>query len=127
MNTKIAALKKKIELKNKQLETKEDFLLRCKEGMKELRHELELLQGELATEEMREMAELLSEKNLSFEDVKAAVASGVIVGKAKENENNDKTEEGIAEISQKSEETKKEENRDNPKEEQNNAGQGKTD
>lgn len=99
MNTKIAALKKKIELKNKQLETKEDFLLRCKEAVKELRHELELLQGKLATEEMREMAELLSEKNLSFEDVKAAVASGVIVGKTKENENNDKTEEGIAEIS----------------------------
>ena len=80
MNTKISALKKKIELKEGQLKAKEELAVRSKEAVKEIKHEIELLNNELAKEEMQEMLELMSEKNLNIDDVKAAISSGVIVG-----------------------------------------------
>ena len=80
MNTKIAALKKKIELKEGQLKSKEELAVRCKEAIKEIRHEIELLNNELAKEEMQEMLDIMGEKNLNIDDVKAAIASGVITG-----------------------------------------------
>lgn len=78
MNTKITALKKKIELKEGQLKSKEELAVRCKETIKEIKYEIELLNNELAKEEMQEMLDLMGEKNLNIDDVKAAIVSGVI-------------------------------------------------
>lgn len=80
MNTKITALKKKIEIKEGQLKSKEELAVRSKEAVKEIKHEIELLNNELAKEEMQEMIELMGEKNINIDDVKAAIASGIIVG-----------------------------------------------
>lgn len=80
MSTKITALKKKIELKETQLKSKEELAVRSKEAVKEIKHEIELLKNELAKEEMQEMLDLMGEKNLNIDDVKAAIASGIIVG-----------------------------------------------
>lgn len=80
MNTKITALKKKIELKETQLKSKEELVVRSKEAVKEIKREIELLKNELAKEEMQEMLELMGEKNLKIDDIKAAIASGTIVG-----------------------------------------------
>lgn len=96
MNTKITALKKKIELKEAQLKSKEELAIRSKEAVKEIKHEIELLNNELAKEEMQEMLDLMGEKNLNIDDVKAAIASGVIVGSVAENKE-DKTETEAAE------------------------------
>ncbi len=118
MNTKITALKKKIELKKAQLKSKEELALRSKEAVKEIKHEIELLNNELAGEEMQEMLELMGEKNLNIDDVKAAIASGAIVGsgaaeKTNENTENTKTdidEDNIENISAQIEEINKEDN-----------------
>lgn len=114
MNTKITALKKKIELKETQLKSKEELAIRSKEAVKEIKHEIELLKNELAKEEMQEMLDLMGEKNLNIDDVKAAIASGVIVGSAAENKD-DKAETEAAEnevksISAQIEEINKEDN-----------------
>ena len=80
MNTKIAALKKKIEIKEKQLKSKQELAVRSKEAAKEIKREIELLNNELVKGEMQEMMELMGEKNLNIDDVKAAIASGAIIG-----------------------------------------------
>lgn len=119
MNTKITALKKKIELKEKQLKAKEALAAKNKEAVKEIKGEIELLTNELAKEEMLEMMELMGEKNLDIEDVKAAIVAGAIVGKPVKD--TEKTETEADDISKKI----KEINED--KEEKNNAEQGKND
>lgn len=91
MNTRITALKKKIELRENQLKSKEELALRSKEAAKEIKHDIELLKNELAKEEMQEMLELMGEKNLNMDDVKAAIASGVII--RSNTEEKDKTKE----------------------------------
>lgn len=115
MNTKITALKKKIELKEAQLKSKEELAIRSKEAVKEIKHEIELLRNELAKEEMQEMLELMGEKNLNIDDVKAAIASGVIVGSAAAENKEEQTETEAAEnevqtISAQIEEINKEDN-----------------
>ncbi|MCM1060924.1 MAG: hypothetical protein NC452_11620 [Eubacterium sp.] len=82
MNTRITALKKKIELREKQLKAKEELAIRSKGAVKEIKHDIELLQNELAKEEMQEMMDLMGEKNINIDDVKAAIASGIITGSA---------------------------------------------
>lgn len=114
MNTKISALKKKIELKECQLKAKEELAVRSKEAVKEIKHEIELLNNELAKEEMKEMMELMGEKNLDIEDVKAAISSGVIVG-SKSNTDENQTDKIVKELQEIN------------KEEENNAEQGKND
>lgn len=108
MNTKITALKKKIEIKEGQLKSKEELAVRSKEAVKEIKHEIELLKNELAKEEMQEMLELMGEKNLNIDDVKAAIASGVIVGSST-NENKKEKKEISEIISAQVEEINKEE------------------
>lgn len=116
MNTKITALKKKIELKENQLKSKEDLAFRSKEAIKEIKHEIELLQNELAKEEMQEMLELMGEKNLNIDDVKAAIASGIIISSRAENDDENAETEGATAknedntISAQIEEINKEEN-----------------
>lgn len=92
MNTKITALKKKIEIKEGQLKSKEELAVRSKEAVKEIRHEIDLLKNELAKEEMQEMLDLMGEKNLNIDDVKAAIASGIIVGTQTKQEEKQDTE-----------------------------------
>lgn len=114
MNTKITALKKKIELKEGQLKSKEELAVRCKEAVKEIRHEIELLNNELAKEEMQEMLDLMGEKNLNIDDVKAAIASGVIKNTVSAENNEEKadtkSENEEQTISEQIEEINKEEN-----------------
>ncbi len=83
MNTKITALKKKIELKEKQLKSKQELIIRSKEAAKEIKYEIELLKNELAKEEMQDFLTFMGEKNLNIDDVKAAISSGKIVGSPK--------------------------------------------
>lgn len=83
MNTKITALKKKIELKEKQLKSKQELIIRSKEAVKKIKCEIELLKNELAKEEMLEMTELMSKNHLSIDDVKEAISSGKIAGNSK--------------------------------------------
>ncbi len=113
MNTKISALKKKIELKTTQLKSKEKLLLRNKEAVKEIKCEIEQLKNELAKEEMQEMRELMGEKNLNIDDVKAAIVSGIIVSsKPKENEKkSEKSQTQASDIAKDIEEINKEEQR----------------
>lgn len=115
MNTKISALKKKIELKEGQLKSKEQLVSRSKEAVKEIKYEIELLKNELAKEEMQEMMELMGEKNINIDDVKAAIVSGIIVGQPPTAE--EKPNEEIEDISK----DIKEINENKNKEENNNA------
>ena len=102
MNTRITALKKKIEIKEAQLKSKEELVTRSKETVKGIKIEIELLKNELAKEEMQEMMALMDEKNLDIDDVKAAIASGMIEGSKKKEEKNPETK--IDEISKEIEE-----------------------
>ena len=106
MNTRITALKKKIEIKEGQLKSKEELAVRCKEAVKEIKHELELLNNELAKEEMQEMIDLMGENDLDMDDVRAAIVSGVIVS-TKPKEKVKKTEK--SDIAKNIEEISKEE------------------
>lgn len=110
MNTRITALKKKIDLKESQLKSKEELLTRCKETVKGIKTEIELLKNELAKEEMQEMIALMDEKNLDIDDVKEAIVSGIIEGSKKNEEENletkiDELSKEIGEINESGEES----------------------
>lgn len=106
MNNKITALKKKLEIKEKQLKGKKELALRCKEAIKEIRHDIELIKYELNKEEMQEMLELMGEKNINIDDVKAAIASGIVVSNkpTKETNTENEAQSEIKEISKQLEE-----------------------
>lgn len=114
MNTKITALKKKIEIKKGQLKSKEELAIRSKEAVKEIKHEIELLNNELAKEEMQEMIALMGEKNINMDDVKSAIVSGAIVSsKPKETEKKaEKSQTRMSDIAKDIEEINKEEQKD---------------
>lgn len=96
MNNKITALKKKIELKENQkkkilavAEKNIEAAKNCKEAAKKIDHETVLLKNELAKEEMQLLLTLMGEKNLNIDDLKAAIASGVIVSSKSETVENE--------------------------------------
>ena len=106
MNTKITALKKKIEIKEQQLKAKEELIVRNKAVVKEIQQEIERLKYEIDKEKMQEMNGLMGEKNLEFDDIIAAITSGVITGSRKTEKAESEAEN---EISKQIEEINKEE------------------
>lgn len=84
MNNKISALKKKIELKEHQLDEKLKSISKNKAAAKAIKADIEALRNELAREEMSDIMALIDNKKISIDDVKAAIVSGVITPSADE-------------------------------------------
>ena len=84
MNNKISALKKKIELKEHQLDEKLKCISKNKEAAKAIKADIEALRNELAREEMSDIMALIDDKKISIDDVKAAIVSGVIAPSAED-------------------------------------------
>lgn len=114
MNTKISALKKKLAQKENQLKKKQEHIMLDKEEVKEIKQVIEQIKSEIANEEMQEMSQLMAEKNLNIDDVKAAIASGIIKGKPNEAEviSADDIRSNIEEINKDTDITGKEEGND---------------
>ena len=100
MNNKISALKKKIELKEHQLDEKLKSISKNKAAAKAIKADIEALRNELAREEMSDIMALIDDKKISIDDVKAAIVSGVITPSENETKLAETVNDAIKEDSQ---------------------------
>lgn len=100
MNNKISALKKKIELKEHQLDEKLKSISKNKAAAKAIKVDIETLRNELAREEMSDIMALIDDKKISIDDVKAAIVSGVITPSENETKLAETVNDAIKEDSQ---------------------------